>query len=391
MVGERLRLFRLSRGLSQDELVAKAAGIVSKQAISKYERNLSKPSPRVLAKLAEALDVKVLNLLAEPSIKIDFIAYRKGSGLKASERSTVESYVAETLEKFVKLQAITDAKREVAIPIQTGTVNSLDDVEDQANEIRSAWNLGAEPIANLTNTLEEHNVFVIEIKAGEKFDGISTVARDSQQEVVAAAVVSRSGICGERQRLNLAHELGHLVLNVAKDIDEEKAAFRFGAAMLAPSSLVIGEIGERRSAINLEELFLLKQRFGLSLQAMIYRLRDLEIINESLYRKLFAEIGVRGWKKKEPKESEPEKPQWLRRNVLRAVSEGLITVEYAERLLGEKMEYRPSLASQKIRAFVKLPVDKRRVILSNQARKYASEYEVDNEWLAMEGDDGIDE
>ena len=61
------------------------------------------------------------------------------------------------------------------------------------------------------------------------------VAFDGSTKPQAAAVVSRLGVPGDRQRLNLAHELGHLVLKIPPLADQEKLAFRFGAALLAPS------------------------------------------------------------------------------------------------------------------------------------------------------------
>ena len=46
---------------------------------------------------------------------------------------------------------------------------------------REEWDLGADPIANMIDVLEHHFVHVIEIEAGEKFDGISAVVRDQEQ------------------------------------------------------------------------------------------------------------------------------------------------------------------------------------------------------------------
>lgn len=98
-----------------------------------------------------------------------------------------------------------------------------------------------------------------------------------------AAVVSDSKVAGERQRLNLAHELGHLVLDVTALADEqvESAAFRFGSALLVPAAVLRKDVGNRRNFISTEELLLLKQRFGMSMQALLYRLRNLGIITRS--------------------------------------------------------------------------------------------------------------
>src|SRR3990170_4092845 len=170
-------------------------------------------------------------------------------------------------------------------PEQTGLgIRSVDEAEGAAENLRRSWNLGIDPIACMTGVLEDRRIHVLEIESGEKFDGMSAAAINEKGKTVAAAVVTRSGVPGERQRLNLAHELGHLVLEIPGTIDAEKAAFRFGGAFLAPAREVYREVGTKRSFIRLEELLLLKLRFGMSLQALLYRFRDLGIIAETYYR-----------------------------------------------------------------------------------------------------------
>ena len=71
---------------------------------------------------------------------------------------------------------------------------------------------------------------------------------------------------GERQRL--AHELGHLVLDVAPKGDDEKAARRLAGAFLMPSETLRAEIGRRRKSVVLGEFFDLKRIFGVSAQAL---------------------------------------------------------------------------------------------------------------------------
>ena len=41
---------------------------------------------------------------------------------------------------------------------------------------------------------------------------------------------------GERQRFTLAHELGHLVMDVAAKLDEKKAMQRFAGVFLMPAN-----------------------------------------------------------------------------------------------------------------------------------------------------------
>lgn len=391
MRGERLRLLRLARGMSLDDLAVKMGSIVTKQAISKYERGISEPSPRVLTKLARVLGVKTSRLFAEPHFSVDFIAYRKGSGLREREQERVRSLVTETLEDVVNLQELTGDILLSDIPIQSEKIEKEEDVENVACKIRQKWELGTGPIANVTSTLEDHNVFVINVNANEKFEGISAVAKSEDGEVRAAAVASRKHIPGERQRLNLAHELGHLVLSIPSKVNEEKAVFRFGKAFLTPKEVIYKEIGTKRSNINLEELMLLKKKFGISLQAIVYRLKELDIIKQSHYAEFFTFINKQGWKKREPGELEPEQPKWLRKSVLRAFSEGLMPFDKAERLLGEKLHLERKTSLTKRRSFMQLSLTERRQILSYQARKYAQDYESDLDWIEMGLQDDLDD
>jgi len=167
---------------------------------------------------------------------------------------------------------------------------------------------------------------VVEMEVDDtRFDGISAIAQNEAREAVAAIVVSRRGVCGERQRLSLLHELGHLVLEMKPGLDPERAAFYFGAALLAPKPTLHQTVGTRRKRIEAEELLLHKRYFGISLQALLHRLFDLEIINQSYFKRWSREINRRGWKACEPNESPSETPTWLRRNLLRARAEGVIT------------------------------------------------------------------
>jgi Zn-dependent peptidase ImmA (M78 family)/DNA-binding XRE family transcriptional regulator len=387
MNGQRLRQVRLARGLSLDALAAALGGVVTKQALHKYEQGKAQPSAVVLSKLASTLGIKAASLYGEAKIRVEFIAYRKGSGLLKRDEDTIKSQVAMALEERIALQERVQEANAVAVPVQELRAGSLEEAEASADVLRQRWNLGTDPIGNVTSVLEQHGVHVVEIEATEKFDGISAVAYDEDDQVLAAAVVTRRGCPGDRQRLSLAHELGHVVLKVGKDVDEEAAAFRFAGAFLAPRDCMVREVGRRRIVIQWQELGLLKQQFGMSRQALMRRLKDLEIITPSYYRQWCIDISQMGYRKQEPDPLETERPQWLTRTVLRAVSEGLLSQEEAERMLGEKMSPETSLSLVERRAFLKLPMEERRRLLAMQAEKVAEAYEENPEWKdLMEGD-----
>jgi Zn-dependent peptidase ImmA (M78 family)/DNA-binding XRE family transcriptional regulator len=389
MISKRLKQLRLARGLSLDDLAAEMGGIITKQALSKYELGKARPSAAVLNKLASALGVKSAYLWSEPAINVEFIAYRKGSGLLKKEQAKVESLVEHSLEERVHLQELTQQRNGSDLPVKGFLIKKLEDADRAARDMRVRWNMGLDPIASVVGVLEDHNVHVLEIEANEKFDGISAVAYDSEHNIAASAVVTRRGVPGERQRLNLAHELGHIVLD-AKKIDEEKAAFRFASAFLAPEEVVFREVGNKRVFIQTEELLMLKQRFGMSIQALLYRLRDLDIITESYYKEWCITINRHGWRKREPGEILPEQPQWLKRSVLRTLGEGLLTREEAEEMLGEAVQIKQPLSLIERLAFMKLPLEERRRVMAEQAAKMEDHYKRDAERNEFQGGDIVE-
>lgn len=376
----RLRQMRLARGLSLEGLSALMGGAVTKQALSKYEQGRSRPTSRVLTSLARALGIKAMDLVRAPSVEVEVLAFRRGAALGKTAEQRVVHFVTQRLEERVRLQGITGGPDGADIPIHELSVSTVEDSERAASSLRQRWNLGAEPLASVMDVLEERRIHVIEVPAAESFDGLAAVARQMDGTVAGAAVVSRSNVAGERQRFNLAHELAHLVLRPLRDVDEEKAAFRFAGAFLAPAESLRRDVGSRRTSISTGELLLLKQRYRISMQAIVYRLGDLGIISTGHATQWWQTFRGRGWKRREPGELEAERPQWVRRTALRALAEGLLTAAEANAISGESFEddVRPSLVQK--RAFLKLPLNERRRLLEQQAREFSAHYDADPEW-----------
>ncbi len=67
MLGERLRKFRLARGMSVEDLEAAINEAVSRQPLAKYERGELQPTARVLNRIASVLGIKSAQLWGEPT------------------------------------------------------------------------------------------------------------------------------------------------------------------------------------------------------------------------------------------------------------------------------------------------------------------------------------
>ena len=71
MLGERLRRFRIARGMSLGDLEAAIDGLVSSQTLSKYEHGKLQPTARVLNRIASALGIKSAQLWGELTCDIE--------------------------------------------------------------------------------------------------------------------------------------------------------------------------------------------------------------------------------------------------------------------------------------------------------------------------------
>lgn len=380
--GKRIRQLRQARGLSLDGLVGLMGGVVSKQALSKYEHDRAQPRPTVLVALAQALGVKAADVIREPAMQFEPVAYRTLASTPKKERERIESLVSLELERRLGLQNRLGRAPELKVRPRSIPVGGFDDAERAAEHVRAEWGLGSDPIGGLTDALEEHGVHLIEVKSNRRFDGLAVLAHDTEGVVRSAAIATAPDASGERQRLTRAHELGHLVQSVEQGFDEEKAAHRFGAALLFPASAVYEEVGERRSHVSPNELFLLKRRWGMSVQAILYRLHGLSIINDSTYRRWCMDINASGWRSQEPGDSPPERSTWFEASALRAVSEGLVSMEEATPYVAAGVTQLARTALDR-RAMMRLPLSERRAILKQQAEAAARDYakRVDREWL----------
>ncbi len=328
-IGERLKIARRTAGLSQRDL-AEAAG-VSAMAISKYERDLDIPGSGVLLRLARALDVKTEYFLRPVTVTITAPSYRRRTSLPRKQELAIMGQIQEWLERYLDVESLFGGPPEFDLPAGLDRrVASMDEVEHVALNLRQEWDLGLAPIESLVEVLEERGIKVGLVDGHDGFDAL-TFWMDDEVPIIAV----KRGLPGDRQRSNLAHELGHLVLELAEGVDAEKAAHRFAGAFLVPAPVARFELGTRRRALDLHELHLLKHKYGLSMQAWVYRAKDLGILSESAATRLFRQFRQEGWHRREPGDQiPPEEPERLKRLVLRALAEDIISESRAAELLG---------------------------------------------------------
>ncbi|MDX1587793.1 MAG: XRE family transcriptional regulator [Oleiphilaceae bacterium] len=336
MLHDRLRRARVLKNQSLQQL-ADQLGDISKQALSKFEQGRDAPSSTRLIQLADALGVNPEYFFRSDSVELGEVDFRKHSAFGKKQQAAVKEQVREHLERYLAAERLFDtgdatagfARWRACFP-----VSCVGDTEKAAEYVRENWHLGTNPIANLTETLEEHDIKVVGLKAHERFDGLCAVVNDGTD----AVIVSNIERPGERQRFNLAHELGHLVMDIPDAVhgtrDEEYWCHRFAGAFLFPASQVRETFGISRRRVLFEEFLLAKEEWGVSIQALLRRLYDLGVVQQGFYQTTFRFWSAQGYRKQEPQPLAPEKSYRLRQLVYRALAEGLVTPSRAAELLG---------------------------------------------------------
>jgi Zn-dependent peptidase ImmA (M78 family)/DNA-binding XRE family transcriptional regulator len=339
MIGRKLKVARSAAGLSLRALSDEIGNRVSAQAIGNYERDEDMPSSGVLIALAEGLDVSIDYLLSEDEIELEGVDFRKKAAASVREEAALEAKAVHLLEGYLAVEDLlhlrsVDWEQPRSAP---HPVADLRDAEDAARSVREDWGLGNDPVPKLAELLEERGVKILSIELDD-IDGLAAKVKRKDRSAARVIVIKKSS-WSERKRFTLAHELGHMVLAPDPGVDEEKAAHRFAGAFLMPADVLRAEVGAHRSMISIGELVALKERFGVSIQALTYRCKDLGIISQASFAKLFRTFADRGWRKfpfEEPSTMDPEveEPRRFERLCYRALAERVIGEARAAELLG---------------------------------------------------------
>ncbi|QSZ66361.1 ImmA/IrrE family metallo-endopeptidase [Methanofollis aquaemaris] len=328
-IAERIKAARRSAGMNQRELGA-AVG-VSATAISKYEREEVVPASGTLIRLGEALDVNIDFFFRQVTVHLSAPQYRCHRTLTKKEEHIIHAKVTDWLERYLEIEMISGIRADLDLPPREECrASGMEEVEAVASRVREAWDLGLDPIENVMDVLEQHGIKVGTIEAPDSFDAL-TLYHDERTPVIAV----NTAMSGDRQRYNCAHELGHLLLRVEHPLDEEAAAHRFAGAFLVPREMVWKELGKKRHAVDLRELYLLKHKYGMSMKAWVRRAQDLGVITGVTAKGLYARLNqAKAGREKPAKPVRHETPTYMHLLILRAMNEKKITRSRARELFG---------------------------------------------------------
>lgn len=299
-LNKRIKNARMMKGLSLQALSDKMNNKVSRQALHKYEKGSVEPDLDMVQDIADALDIKPDYFFREVSIEIEAIAFRKLSSLSKKEQNRIVETARDFLERYLELEQIIGKQPIVENPIKDIKIDSKENVERAAQELRKLWGLGVDPLYNILGLLEDQGIKVVELEGDNSFDGLSTWVNDVIPVIGLNKVVKENKDL-DRYRFNALHELGHLFLDLQSfsEDEQEKLCHYFAGAMLLDKRSIEKELGLKRQNIGLQELKAIKKQYGISMQATVYRLKELGIISQITYQNFFRFINKNGHKKDE--------------------------------------------------------------------------------------------
>lgn len=317
-LGEAIETARRARGLTQGQLAD--ALHLGQGTLSRYESGLRDPDDRTLGLLADALGV-TSEFLRRAGGTRGAMAVEAHMRRRTTARPTVWRRLEARLNMYrmhsrYLLEEVSIRADQVVPTFDPFDVNPA----DSARLVRMQWRMPIGPVCNLTAWLEGAGCLVLTEDFGTpRVDGLSQWIDDHP------VILINNRAPTDRRRLTLAHELGHLCLHATYvGIDLEQEANAFAAEFLMPADVIRSEL--RR--LSLGRLHDLKRAWGVSMQALVERAHDLDLITATQRTNFYKTFSAKGWRTCEPVSDElaPEEPR-----LPASITEALLSAGLTER------------------------------------------------------------
>lgn len=356
--GERLRKARVYRGLTVAEIADKVD--CKRQTIAMYESGKTKSIDEpTLEQLAYGLDFPAKFFLESSS------SIRIGSTYFRALLTTNKKYRAEQVQKTEFIAGIYVFLRDYVSGFPTENLPPVNNEtpEEAAALLRERWELGQRPIDNIIHEVEQHGIIVTTFSTStDDIDAFSQMV-DANGDIFHLIGYSNNKTSASRIHFDIAHELGHICLHEwSEDIESlskeefrerENEANRFAAALLLPEEAFKKDAA--KNPLSLPYYKQLKQKWKVSMAAMIRRSHTIGLITKEQYQNLIRIMQRRGMRKDEPLDDEliTASPSLLRTAVLLLLSENVFS---PKELVDElSYSYELSLTSNEIEFLLDLP------------------------------------
>jgi transcriptional regulator with XRE-family HTH domain/Zn-dependent peptidase ImmA (M78 family) len=323
-IGRRIKALRRQHNMTQAELAAQVG--IRTGPLNTLERGHHLPSVPVLCKLAQVLHTDVNHLLDDPvqSYVVREAAATYGSDKCHSqqpfaaraheydagrariirfepEKTKLSDKTIQTLDSvlnsFLALEDIGGVQKQAAIPLTLKLPATQGGLQRFTSRVRGLLGISDAVVFDYLELFENAGLRVVFLPLPANVESVSCYDRQSANAFFLIAEASTV----ERQLFRLCYELGRVYLyngglaEKAKigGLDAEHAARRFAAFFLMPEEAVsasVRQVGVTPGQWTWELLLRLKHRFGVSAEAFLYRLGELELITPASLKELKARI-----------------------------------------------------------------------------------------------------
>ncbi|GAB3606746.1 XRE family transcriptional regulator [Conyzicola nivalis] len=309
--GQRLTMARQLAGLKKAHL-AESIGM-SPASVTGWESGAKLPNRATVAKLSLALSVDPRFFAGGPPPRISrphFRSLRSTTQLAQDEAEAYGRFVAEVIGL---LETSVEFPQLLLPDLPVDPNDPIEEVEIAARIARDFFELPLGPVQHVVRLAEKAGVAVVFSEPGvASIDAYSL--HSSTRPVI---VLNPTKDDYYRQRFDAAHELGHLIMHHDAEPGSKPAedqANRFASEFLMPAAQIRPHLPSSTAGRGWQELAELKEHWGVSLAALLYRARSLGVMNDVSYRNAVIRMSQNGWRRAEPgRVSSLEMPSMLAR------------------------------------------------------------------------------
>ena len=301
-IGEQVRMWRMARGLLQKELAAKANMNVTQ--LWALENGRFSPSIRNTERIANALDITLLELFSSPSehdnspdgvvgeknrlhapISEIMPVLKSSDGFPDIDTRTQERLIA-LIEKAREFESKHSALTPTNLPLSSQVSTSEAGAEQLAYALRAHLDIGSAIIHDTIPLFESYGVRVLNAKLPEKPGSISFY--DTKNKNFTVFIAEQFKKKPWRRDFLLLTEIGRTFLFTRHDhlprhetARSRRFAHHFAATFLQPESAVrnaVYNLNIKPDEWTYELLLRMKERFGVSAQFFAIRLKELALI-----------------------------------------------------------------------------------------------------------------
>lgn len=316
--GQRLKEALQFREKKMTELADETG--ISKQSLSLYANDGNVPPFDNVIKIARALDFPTDFFMSGDlcTVSTGNTYFRSQASATKKSRNAQKiklEYVSKMYEVILNYMNVPELNipdtSAINVPEDIANVDSdqaVNEIEKLAKLVREHWDLGNGPIDNLQYALQSNGIIVTGFRdVDTDIDAFSQqITIDGKVVYIIALAIGSKPI--ERLRFDMAHELGHILMHTWGEDNEdiskdefnarEKQANMFASALLLPKETFSKSVSAYPT--NIDYYLALKKKWKVSMQAMMYRARQLDIISTNQFQYMMRTMSKNGNRTHEP-------------------------------------------------------------------------------------------